>query len=387
MKKAEQALETRLIHAGRPRPRIEGAALVPIFQCTVYEHNEEEASYYDVRYPRLNNLPNHHALSGKLASIEGAEDAVVTASGMAAISTTLLDVLGGGGHLLVQDQLYGGTHAFVTHDLQGYGIDYDFVPADDPAAWKARLRPSTRAIYVEAMTNPLLRVADHRAVVEFAREHDLLSIVDNTFATPINFRPPQHGYDFSLHSATKYLNGHNDLVAGAIVGSADRLKRIRQLLGHLGGTLDPHGCFLLDRGLKTLALRVRRQNENALALARSLFANPAVSVVNYPGLESHPDHTRASELFEGFGGVLSFELKGGPRAARRFVESVEIPINGPSLGGVDTLVTRPVTTSHATLTTEERERLGIGEGLVRVAVGIEDVGDLLRDFGSAIGEG
>jgi len=161
MKKAELALETRLIHAGRPRPRIEGAALVPIFQCTVY---------YDVRYPRLNNLPNHHALSGKLASIEGAEDAVVTSSGMAAIATTLLDVLGGGGHLLVQDQLYGGTHAFVTHDLPAYGIDYDFVPADDPTVWKARLRPSTRAIYVESMTNPLLRVADHRAVVEFARE-------------------------------------------------------------------------------------------------------------------------------------------------------------------------------------------------------------------------
>jgi len=165
------------------------------------------------------------------------------------------------------------------------------------------------------------------------------------------------------------------------------LKRIRQLLGHLGGTLDPHACFLLDRGLKTLALRVRRQNENALELARSLSANPAVSVVNYPGLESHPDHARARELFEGYGGVLSFELKGGPGAARHFVESVEIPINGPSLGGVDTLVTRPVTTSHAALTAGEREKLGIAEGLVRVAVGIEDVGDLVRDFTAAIGEG
>ncbi len=385
MKEAKLALETRLIHSGRPRPRIEGAAIVPIFQCTVYEHHEDSGSYYDVRYPRLSNLPNHHALSAKLASIEGAEDAVVTASGMAAISTTLLDVLGSGGHLLIQDQLYGGTHAFVTHDLRAYGIEYDFIPQADPDVWKAKLRTTTRAIYVEAMSNPLLRVADHRAVVAFAREHELTSIIDNTFASPINFRPPEAGFDLSLHSATKYLNGHNDLVAGAIIGRPARLERIRKLLGHLGGTLDPHGCFLLDRGLKTLALRVRRQNESALALARRLAEHEAVAAVHYAGLPTHADHARARELFSGFGGVLSFEVAGGGDAARRFVREVEIPIPGPSLGGVDTLVTRPVATSHALLTEEERQRLGIGDNLVRVSVGIEDVGDLIRDFEGALG--
>jgi len=381
-----QAFETRLIHAGRPRPRIEGAAVVPIFQCTVFEHDEDPGSYDDVRYPRLSNLPNHGALSVKLAALEGAEDALVTSSGMAAISTTLLEVLGGRGHLLVQDQLYGGTHAFVARDLAAYGIEHDFVSGDDPDAWRAGLRPETRAIYVEALTNPLLRVADHRAVVEFARRNELISIVDNTFATPVNFRPVERGFDLSLHSGTKYLNGHSDLVCGAVIGSAERVGRIRQLLGHLGGCLDPHGCFLLDRGLKTLALRVRRQNESALRVAAALAANPAVSRVNYAGLESHPDHARARELFEGFGGVLSFELKGGAAAAKRFVERVEIPVNGPSLGGVESLVTRPVTTSHATLTPAERERLGIGEELVRVSVGIEDAGDLIRDFEQAIAE-
>jgi cystathionine beta-lyase/cystathionine gamma-synthase len=378
------AFETRLIHAGRPHPRIEGAAVVPIFQCSVFEHDEGSGSYDDVRYPRLSNLPNHRALSVKLASLEGAEDALVTSSGMAAISTTLLEVLGGRGHLLVQDQLYGGTHAFVARDLAAYGIEHDFVSGDDPDGWRAMLRPETRAIYVEALTNPLLRVADHRAVVEFARRNELISIVDNTFATPVNFRPAEHGFDLSVHSGTKYLNGHSDLVCGAVIGSAERVGRIRKLLGHLGGSLDPHGCFLLDRGLKTMALRVRRQNESALLVAAALAVNPAVSGVNYAGLESHPDHTRARELFRGFGGVLSFELEGGAAAAKRFVERVEIPINGPSLGGVESLVTRPVTTSHATLTTAERERLGIGDGLVRVSVGIEDVGDLIRDFEQAL---
>jgi len=247
------------------------------------------------------------------------------------------------------------------------------------------MRPSTRGIYVEAMTNPLLRVADHTAVVAFAREHGLVSIIDNTFATPVNFRPIAAGFDLSVHSCTKYLNGHSDLMAGAVIGSAKRIKRIRHLMAHLGGNLDAHGCFLLDRGLKTLALRVRRQNENALAIADFLAGHDGVRRVNYPGLETHPEHARARELFDGYGGMLSFELDGGLEAARRFLKRIEIPIEGPSLGGVETLVTRPVTTSHANLTTEERERLGIREDLIRVSVGIETVEDLIRDFETALG--
>jgi cystathionine beta-lyase/cystathionine gamma-synthase len=385
MQEQKLGLETRAIHAGRAQPRIEGAAVLPIFQCSVYEHLREGVAYQDVRYPRLSNLPNHVALGRKLASLEGAEDALVTASGMAAISAALLDVLGAGGHLLLQDQVYGGTHAFVTHDFRKLGLSYDFIPPDDPAAWKARLRPNTRAIYVEALTNPLLQVADHRAVTAFAREHGLVSMIDATFATPVNFRPVEVGFDVVLHSCTKYLNGHNDLVAGAVIGSAERMQSVRRLLGHLGGSLDPHACFLLDRGIKTLVVRVRQQNASALELARSLEANRAVATVNYPGLAGHPGHRRARELFEGFGGMLSFEPLGGVDAARRFLARVELPVRGPSLGGPETLVTRPVETSHASLTQDELRRIGLSPALVRVSVGLERVEDLIRDFESALG--
>jgi cystathionine beta-lyase/cystathionine gamma-synthase len=379
------ALQTRAVHAGRLEPRIEGAAVPPIFQCAVYEHKAEGVDYHDVRYPRLNNLPNHLVLARRLAALEGAETALVTSSGMTAISTAMLALLGDGGHLLIQDQLYGGTHSFVTRHLGSFGITYDFVPSDEPDAWRERLRPNTRAFYVETMTNPLLRVADHRAVVAFAREHGLVSMIDNTFATPVNFRPIESGYDLSLHSCTKYLNGHSDLVAGAVIGAADRVRAVKNRLDLMGGTLDPHACYLLERGLKTLVLRVRQQNANALALAGRLQDNPRVARVNYPGLESHPQYARARELFEGCGGMLSFEPEGGLEATRRFLGRLELPVNGPSLGGVETLVTRPVTTSHAGLRPEERERIGITDALVRVSVGIEDPHDLIRDFELALG--
>jgi cystathionine beta-lyase/cystathionine gamma-synthase len=379
------ALQTRAVHAGRLHPRVGGAAVPPIFQCTVYEHTEEGADYHDVRYPRLNNLPNHEVLGRRLAALEGAEAALVTASGMAAISTAMMTVLGEGGHLLVQDQLYGGTHSFVTRDLRAYGLQYDFIGPGDPDSWRAALRPNTRAVYVETLTNPLLQVADHRALVAFAREHGLVSMIDNTFATPVNFRPIEAGFDLSLHSCTKYLNGHSDLVAGAIIGSEEQVRQIKKRLDHLGATLDPHACYLLERGMKTLVLRVRQQNASALELARHLHGHPRVRRVYYPGLESHPDHARARELLEGFGGMLSFEPEGGVAAARRFVGRVELPINGPSLGGVETLVTRPATTSHSGLTPEERRRIGIDDALIRVSVGIEEVHDLIRDFEAALG--
>jgi cystathionine beta-lyase/cystathionine gamma-synthase len=382
-------LETRVVHAGDPRPRIEGAAVIPIFQSTVFQvavwgHPEEARTYEEVRYPRLTNLPNQMALGRKLAALEGAEAAIVAGSGMAAISTAILAILGKGGHLLVQEHLYGGTHTLVVGQLEAFGARFDFIDSTDPRAWKEKLRPETRAIYVETMANPLLQVADHRAVVAFAREHGIVSMVDNTFATPVNFRPPELGYDLSLHSATKYLNGHSDLVAGAVIGRGDLVRRVHHLLNHLGGTLDPHACFLLNRGLKTLVLRVRRQNESALAVARFLASRPEVARVNYPGLESHPHHARARALFAGFGGMLSFELAGGEEAAKRLLERLELPIHGPSLGGVETLITRPVTTSHAGLTPEERRRLGISAGLLRVSVGIEAVEDIIEDFERAL---
>jgi cystathionine beta-lyase/cystathionine gamma-synthase len=376
-------LETQVVHAGEPRPRIDGAVEMPIFQSATFEYRGE-ARYDDVRYLRLNNTPNHLALHAKLAALEGAQAALVTASGMAAITTTLLTVLSAGDHMLAQNCLYGGTHDFVTREFKGLGLSADFIDADRPDDWRKQLKPNTRAVYVEAMTNPLLEVADLTAVVEFARAHGLVTLIDNTFASPVNFRPIPAGFDLSLHSATKYLNGHSDIVAGAVIGRADLIERIRHKANHLGGSLDPHAAFLLNRGLKTLVLRVRYQNDSALKLAQFLEAHPAVTAVHYAGLASHPRHERARRLFAGFGGVLSFELKGGATRADEFAARVLIPAVAPSLGGVHTLLTRPATTSHAGLTREDRLRLGITDGLLRLSVGVESTEDLMEDFTQAL---
>jgi cystathionine beta-lyase/cystathionine gamma-synthase len=316
--------------------------------------------------------------------LEGGAAALVTASGMAAITTTLLTVLSPGDHLLAQSGLYGGTHDLVSGEFPRLGIERDFIDADRRDSWAALLRPNTRAIYVEAMTNPLLEVADLEGVVQFARAHGLVSIIDNTFATPVNYRPLTAGFDLCLHSATKYLNGHADIVAGAVVGDAATIENIRHRANHFGGSLDPHAAFLLKRGLKTLALRVRYQNDSTQRIAQFLASHPAVVRVNYPGLESHPRHARARRLFAGYGGVLSFELEGGERRAEEFAHRVRIPAVAPSLGGVQTLLTRPATTSHAGLTREERLHLGIGDGLLRLSVGIEATEDLLEDFRQAL---
>jgi cystathionine beta-lyase/cystathionine gamma-synthase len=358
---------------------------MPIFQTSTYVYGGEEG-YHNLRYHRLNNSPNHLALHAKLASIEEAESALVTASGMAAISTALLTILSAGDHLLAQARLYGGTYSLITQHLPDLGIAYDFVEGGDPDEWERKLRPETKAIYVETIDNPLLAVPDLEAVVDFAREHGLVSLVDNTFATPVNFRPVALGFDLSLHSGTKYLNGHNDVIAGAVVGRADLVERIRQKLNELGGCLDAHAAFLLHRGLKTLAVRVRRQNESAQALAEALANHPAVARVHYPGLPEHPTHANAARLLDGYGGMVSFEAEGGGEAAARVARRLELAIDAPSLGGVDTLVSRPALLSHAGLPPAERERLGIRDGLIRVSVGLESADDLIADFQQALEE-
>ncbi|MDE1976348.1 MAG: aminotransferase class I/II-fold pyridoxal phosphate-dependent enzyme [Elusimicrobia bacterium] len=381
--KSSERLETKVIHAGDPHPRILGAVSMPVFQSSIYEYSGE-TSYHDLKYIRLNNTPNHQALHRKLASLEGAEDALVTGSGMAAISTALLSVLSSGDHLLAQDCLYGGTHEFIARDLKSFGVSFDFIDADKPASWGKKIRRNTKAIYVETMTNPLLQVGDLETVARFAKKRGLVSLIDNTSASPVNFRPAGRGFDLSLHSATKYLNGHSDIVAGAVIGSAALVERVTHRLNHLGGSLDPHACFLLDRGIKTLAVRMERQNRTALDLARFLERQPKVARVNYPGLESHPRHHRARELFDGFGGLLSFELKGGLKAAERFMRRVRLPAVAPSFGGVESLVTRPATTSHSGMPVKERRKLGIADGLVLVSVGLEAAEDVLADFEQAL---
>jgi cystathionine beta-lyase/cystathionine gamma-synthase len=378
-----KGFDTKLIHAGEPDPLIGGAVSMPIFQSSTFE-SAGATSYHDLRYIRLSNTPNHNVLHAKLAALENAEAALVAGSGMAAISATLFTMLAGGGHLLAQDCLYGGTHDLMNVEFPGYGMSVDFIDGNEPATWREALRPNTKAIYVETMSNPLLQVGDLEAAVAFATENGLLSIIDNTFASPINFRPVDIGFDLSLHSATKYLNGHTDIVAGAVIGRAELVRNVTKTLNHIGGILDPHACFLLNRGIKTLGVRVRHQNESALKIARWLEQHPAVSRVNYPGLESHANHLRACELFDGFGGVLSFELEDGLNAANRFIERVTIPISAPSLGGVETLITRPAATSHSGMSPENRAIAGISDGLIRLSIGLESSDDLLEDFENAL---
>lgn len=383
MTKIYQHLETKLIHAGEPEPLINGAVSMPIFQSATFEYSGQ-SSYHDLKYIRLNNTPNHVALHEKLAALENADAALVTSSGMAAISTALLTILSSSDHFLVQECLYGGTYDLITKDFGTLGIAYDFIDGDDPGSWESKLRPNTKAIYVETMTNPLLQVADLEAVVAFAREHNLVSLIDNTFASPINFRPPEWGFDLSIHSCTKYLNGHSDIVAGAVIGRADLVEKITHKLNHLGGTLDPHTCFLLQRGIKTMAVRMGYQSQSALEIARFLEDQPQTEKVNFPGLESHPQHQRARELFDGFSAMMSFELKGDIDAADRFIHNTTIPTVAPSLGGVETLITRPATTTHSGLSLEDRESMGISENLIRLSVGIEATDDLIQDFERAL---
>lgn len=379
MTESQRRIETTLIHAGEPKPRILGAVSLPIFQSSTFEYGGQD-SYHDLKYIRLNNTPNHIALHQKLAALEKGEAAIVTASGMAAITTTLLSILKSGDHFLAQECLYGGTHDFLTKDLPSLGIAFDFIDGNDPGSWKDKLRANTKAVYVETITNPLLQVADLKSLVQFARECGIISIIDNTFASPINFRPPEWGFDLSVHSCTKYLNGHSDIVAGAVIGRSDLIKTVLYKLNHLGATLDPNTCFLLHRGIKTLAVRVKHQNESALAIARYLERHPTIKIVNYPGLESHPEHETARELLDGYGGMLSFELKGGVAAAEGLINNITLPICAPSLGGVESLITRPATTSHSGMSPIERESLGISDSLIRLSVGIEATDDLIADL-------
>ncbi|GIG69430.1 trans-sulfuration enzyme family protein [Phytomonospora endophytica] len=376
-------IETLAVHAGEQRPGPEGSVVYPIYQATVYSV-EPDTAYDDMKYMRLNSTPSQVYLHGKLAALEGAEAAVATSSGMAAITTTLHTLLKAGDHLIVADVLYGGTHDFITERAEALGWSYTFVDAQRPETWAAAVTPRTRVIYVETIANPLMRVARMPEVVDFAREHGLTSVVDNTFAGPVNYRPIPAGFDVVVHSATKSLNGHSDLTAGVIAGGAELVERVRHILNLYGGSLDAHPGFLLARGLKTLALRVRAQNENARALAGFLADHPKVAEVNYAGLPSHVDHTHASRFLSGFGGMLSLRLTGGVDAAEALFDGLRLPYVAPSLGGVESLITRPALTSHAGMTAEARAASGITDDLIRLSCGVEAAEDLVADFENAL---
>ena len=374
---------TELVHAGEPEPRIEGAVSMPIFQSSTYEYSGE-GQYDDIRYIRLNNTPNHKAIQKKLAVIECAESALVTSSGMSAITATLLTFLRQGDHLLSHKSLYGGTASFILEDLPRYGITFDLIDTTDPSGWSMMLKPNTKVIYTETITNPMLEVPELGAIVDFAKENNLISMIDNTFASPVLFSPSELGFDISLHSCTKYINGHSDIVAGAVIGSDKLIKIITSRMNHFGGSLNPGACFLLHRAIKTLELRMIRQSKNAGQIALFLENHPEVLSVNYPGLVSNNSYERAKKYLSGFSAMVSFEVVGGKTRSIKFMDQLDIAINAPSLGGVETLITLPALSSHSGMDPAERVKAGITDSLIRLSVGIESVDDLITDLDQAL---
>jgi cystathionine beta-lyase/cystathionine gamma-synthase len=360
-----------------------GAPVVsPLVQSV--NHIQEVGTAGGVLYPRYGNAPNAERVQRTLAALEGGEAALVLSSGMGATACALLALLRPGDHLLASAWLYGGTRKLLTTEFAMMGIDVTLVEPLEARSWRQHLRKETRAIFFESPVNPTCRVLDLRQIRYLAREAGLAIVVDSTFASPINFRPLEHGADVVIHSATKYLNGHHDVLGGAVIGTAPYIEEVRQKMIVWGQAPDPFACWLLERGLKTLDVRVRRHNENAMRLAQWCASHPAVSQVLYPGLESHIDHGIARAILDGFGGMMALVLGGGAAAAERFCGRLELVRHAPSLGGVDSLVSEPRFTSHADLTAAERAAIEIPDGFVRLSVGIEDVTDLIADVQQAL---
>jgi cystathionine gamma-synthase len=385
---------TRAARGGEARVRPENAVAQPIV-CTAtytFKNRQEIADHFEGRiereeYGRYGN-PTVRAAEKKIAVLDGAEDTVLFGSGMAAVTTALLGLLKAGQHVILTNDCYRRTRQLVSAFLSRLGIESTLVPPGDLAALEQAIRPGkTRLVVTESPTNPYLRVADLPAYAAALKRHrGVKLLVDSTFATPVNQRPLELGADLVLHSCTKYLGGHNDLLAGSLSGRADLISAFRDLRGVLGTLLDPHSAYLLIRGIKTLELRVRQQNTSALRIAAWLEGRSEVTRVFYPGLASHPDHAVASAQMSGFGGVVSFIVKGGLAGASRLVDAVRLPLIAPSLGGVESLIEQPALMSFYELTTEERRAIGIEEGLVRLSVGIEDPEDLIADLEQALNQ-
>ncbi|MBN1810794.1 MAG: aminotransferase class I/II-fold pyridoxal phosphate-dependent enzyme [Anaerolineae bacterium] len=386
---------TKLVHAGEERPKPHYALTTPIFQTSTFtftdtadmvdfmEAQQRGEETTRLEYGRYGN-PTLAAVERKLADLDGGEAALLFSSGMAAVTVTLLALLSTGAHVVCTDDCYRRTRQFVTEFLNRYGVEATQVPMGDYDALEAAIRPSTRLIFSESPTNPHLRVVDVRRVGEIARRHDLLAIIDSTFATPINLRPLELGADLVIHSATKYLGGHNDLLVGVATGSKKTIAKLREAQALIGAICDPHTAYLLLRGLKTLGLRIAHQNDAGLEVARFLEKHPRVRRVYYPGLPGHPDHAVASRQMSGFGGVVSFELDADLETTGRFVDALRIPYIGPSFGGVEGLVEQVALAGYYELSGEERAAVGISNSLVRLALGVETVADVIADLGQAL---
>jgi cystathionine gamma-synthase len=391
MSSRDDRQSTRSVHAGEPRKRAGDAITTPIHQTATYtfEDTQELIDYFEMRiereeYGRYGN-PTVQVAEQKLAALDNAEEAALFPSGMAAITTTLLAMLRGGHHIVMTNDCYRRTRQFVGGTLAKFGVECTLVDPDDYEALEDAITDDTRLIMAESPTNPYMYCADLEKLVEIRDRHKGVKVViDSTFATPINQRPLDFGIDLVWHSCTKYLGGHNDLLAGSICGKAPLIQAIKDFRGVVGTVVDPQTAYLLIRGLKTLELRVRRQNENAQALAEWLEAHPMIEKVYYPGLESHPSHQVAREQMEGYGGVISFLVDAELEEISEFIDACEIPQIGPSLGGVESLIEQPALMSFFELTTEQRMAIGIRDNLVRFAIGIEDAQDLIADLEQAL---
>ncbi len=378
MNTAGLGMSTRAIHGPVVRRAPRSPITSPIFQSSTFLN--QVGSTDEVLYTRYGNNPNQVEVAQRLAAMEGADAAIFLASGMGATALAHLAVLQPGDHLLATSWIYGGTRTLFSREFRRLGIAVTFVDPSTPREWRRRMRKSTRAIFVETPTNPVARVLDLEPLANLCRVNGMALIVDSTFASPVNFRPLEHGADIVIHSATKYLNGHSDVIAGAVVSNSDVIEEVRRLLKSWGQAIDPHAAWLVERGMKTLAVRMARHNSNALALAQAVSEHPKVSAVMYPGLETHPDHELARELLDGYGGIVGIQVKGGARAAGRVLRRLRLARHAPSLGGVETLVSEPRVTSHAGLSVKERRAQGVPDGFIRVSVGIEDVDDVIADF-------
>ncbi len=375
-------MSTTCVHGGDRLDEATGAAETPIYQTFTFTYLKGPIGQHYV-YTRWRN-PTTEALEEKVALLEGTERALAFSSGMAAITTSILAVVSGGDHLLAQRDLYGATFEFLTRRLPAMGVEVEIVGNDDLPRLEERFRPNTKAVYLESPTNPLVRVVDFPSVARVAHERGATVLMDSTFGTPVNQRPHGQGVDIVLHSATKYLNGHSDIIAGVAATTDHWAKALWDGRKTFGGVMDPLQSYLLLRGVKTLAVRMEAHNRNGQAVAEFLSDHPKVTKVHYPGLKDHPDHALAKKLMRGFGGMLSFEVGGGMAEAEEVLRRLRLFKMAPSLGGVDSLATMPVHTSHLFLSPEERRRAGIGDGLIRLSTGIEDEEDLKADLDQAL---
>lgn len=368
---------------GEPHRRADWSPVVPpLMQSSTFVN--PVGSDEEVLYTRYGNNPNQVTIGRKYAMLEGADEALFLSSGMGATALAHLAVLRPGDHLVSSAWIYGGTRRLFDEEFGRFGIEVSYANPDQPRQWRKAIRKSTRAIFLETPTNPLVRVLDVNPLAQIAREYGFALLVDATFASPINFRPIEHGADVVISSATKYLNGHTDVIAGAVAGTSSIIEEVTRLMRLWGQSIDPHSAWLIDRGLRTLDVRMERHSKNGMAVAKWAESHPAIVRVSYPGLKSHPDHELAEKLLDNYGGMMGLEIKGGVKATEKFLKKLRVVTHAPSLAGAESLISEPRLTSHAHMSPEERAKMGIPDGFVRLSCGIEDADDIVADLEQAL---